>query len=249
MSNRWILFCTIALGTLSISGCRTQAITPNEARTAEVVVSAYQAFAEGDCETVESLTNEETLDPWDFDERRHSMLLLNGFCDEIHGDLDAARDIYRRLVVEAPSSFAADDAAERIRVLKVSESDPTYARRTKEAQDRIDPSKPSRTPVDRVSVKFPPMASAAGIVGFSIVEFGVTKRGETENPVVVDSSPPLLFDGASIRAIRRWQYKRESKVDPNHRQLIRLLFEPDGQTGSIETDGAIADPQQFEEAY
>jgi TonB family protein len=235
MLNRWILVFAIALGSISLAGCRPQALTPTDVHAVDTAKSAYRAFADGDCETVETLTNEDSLEPWEFNEMRHSMMLLGAFCDEIDGDIDAARDIYRRLVVEAPSSFAADDAAERIRVLKDSEADPTYARRGEAARDRIDPSKPGRTAIDRVPVKFPPLAGAAGIEGYSIVEFGVTKEGETENPVVVDASPPLIFDGASIRAIRRWQYRRESTIDPDHRQLIRLLFQPDGQTDLVET--------------
>ena len=234
MLNRPILVCAIGLFSLSLAGCRTQALPPNDTQSVEAVTTAYQAFAEGDCATVESLTNEDILETWEFNEMRHSMLLLGGFCKEMDGDLDAARAIYRQLVVEAPSSFAADDAAERIRVLKIAETDPTYASRGKAAQDLLDHSKPNRTPLDRVPARFPPMAKATGISGFSIIEFGVTATGETENPVVVDSRPPLLFDGASIRAIRRWQYQRESRADPDHRQLIRLRFEPDGKTRSVE---------------
>jgi TonB family protein len=235
MLNRWILVFAIALGSISLAACRPQALTPSNVQSVETAKSAYRAFAEGDCQAVETLTNENSLEPWEFNEMRHSMLLLGGFCDELDGDIDAARDIYRRLVVEAPSSFAADDAAERIRVLKISEADPTYARRKEAARDRIDPSKSNRRAIDRVPVKFPPLAGIAGIEGYSIVEFGVTKKGETENPLVVDSSPPLVFDGASIRAIRRWQFMRASNADPEHRQLIRLLFQPGGQTDSVET--------------
>ena len=244
MLNRWIIVCAIALGTISLAACRPQTLTPSDVHTVETVTSAYQAFADRDCVTVELLTNLDSLEAWEFNEMRHSMLLLGGFCHDIDGDLEAARDIYGRLVIEAPSSFAADDAAERIRVLKISEADPNYARWMKAAKDRIDLSKPNRTPIDRVPVEFPPLAKAAGIEGFVIVEFGVTQRGETENAVVVDSSPPLLFDGASIRAVRRWQYMRESQIDPDHRQVIKLLFQPDGQTESM---GAAAEPASTEE--
>jgi len=234
MLNRRIMICAIALSALSLSACRTATPAPSEFQAVENTTNAYQAFAKRDCTTVESLTGRDSLDAWAFNEMRHSMQLLHGFCRELAGDIEGARDVYRRLVVEAPASFAADDAAERIRVLKISEADPGYARWTEGARDRLDPSRPNRTPIDRVAVRFPPLARAAEIRGFTIVEFGVTERGETDTPIVVDSNPPLLFDGTSIRAIRRWQYESEPQVDPSHRQLIRLIFEPDGKMESMD---------------
>jgi TonB family protein len=65
---------------------------------------------------------------------------------------------------------------------------------------------------------------AAGIEGYALVEFGVTPRGQTTNPVVVESEPRFLFDGTSIRAVREWQYARSQDSD---RQVIKLLFRRD----------------------
>jgi TonB family protein len=204
-------------------------LTATELQAVNSATVAYHAYEQNDCATVERLAGDDALDVWKFTEMRHSMKLLYGFCREIDGDLKTAKQIYRRLIIEAPSSFAADDAAERIRILRISKNDPSYALSKVSARHRKDLSKGNRTPIDRVPVQFPPLAKAIGIKGYVIVEFGVSKRGATKNPVVVDSNPPLLFDGASVRAVRRWQYMRETRVDPNNRQLIRLLFRPDGR--------------------
>ena len=235
MLNRSITVFTLAAGCLALAACQTEILPPQELQAVETATSAYHAYERSDCATVEKLTDEDALDVWEFNEMRHSMKLLYGFCREIDGDVEAAQAIYRKLVLEAPASFAANDAAERIRVLKIEANDPSYALWAESARDRVDLSKLNRTPIDRVPVQFPPLAKATGIKGYAIVEFGVSKRGATENPVVVDSSPPLLFDGASVRAVRRWQYMRETQVDPNSRQLIRLLFRPDGQTSARES--------------
>ncbi len=236
MLNRWIAATAIALAAVSLGACRPQVLTPTELEAATAATDAYHAYEKGDCATVDRLTDDESLDVWEFNEMHHSMRLLNGFCREVEGDIEAARRVYRRLVVEAPTSFAADDAAERIRILKLSEEDPSYLAWMESARDRKDVSRPQRRPMDRPPVQFPPLAKATGIEGFTIVEFGVTKRGNTENPVVVDSRPPLLFDGTSIRAIRRWQYMRERRVDADDRQLIRLLFRRDGRLETIDDE-------------
>jgi TonB family protein len=232
MLNRSIIVLSLAAGCLELAACQAKILPPQELQAVETATAAYHAYEQSDCATVKRLADADALDVWAFNEMRHSMKLLYAFCREIDGDLETAQAVYRKLLIEAPNSFAANDAAERIRVLKVTANDPSYALWTASAHDRMDLTKLNRTPIDRVPVQFPPLAKATGIKGYAIVEFGVTKRGGTENPVVVDSNPPLIFDGASVRAVRRWQYMRETQVDANSRQLIRLLFIPDGQTSA-----------------
>jgi hypothetical protein len=227
-SNRAVALFLLSFGGFSLIACRPQALTPTELQAAITATSAYQAYRDKDCTTVDSLTGGELLDSWEVNEMRHSMLLLQGFCRELEGDIPSARSVYRRLVVEAPESFASKDAEERIRILRLSESIPTFASRTKAARDRIDRKRPDRNPIDRARVTFPPLARATGVAGFTVVEFGITKSGDTVNPVVVDSDPPLIFDGTSVRAVRRWHYMRAMRADPSHRQFIRLLFRPEG---------------------
>ncbi|MFP6654348.1 MAG: energy transducer TonB [Myxococcota bacterium] len=232
--NRAVAAALITFGFFSLTACQAKIPTPTELQAAITVTSAHQAYRDHDCATVDRLTGGDLLDAWEFNEMRHSMRLLQGFCHELGDDLPSARKVYRGLVVEAPASFASRDAEERIRILKITEANPDYLSWTKAARSRIDRKRVSRNPIDRVRVKFPPVAKATGIAGFTVVEFGVTKSGATMNPVVVDSSPPLVFDGTSVRAVRRWRYQRELGADPNHRQLIRFLFRPEeGPANSI----------------
>ncbi len=238
MQSRRQIIITIALGSALLNGCQQQAPSPTELDTVRTSSDTYLAYARGDCATVRRLADPQQLRTWAFNEMRHSMLLLQGFCREIDGDLDGAHAIYRQLILEAPRSFASDDAAERTRVLKLIENNPGYLERINTARDRVDPQKPRRTPVDRVPVEFPPLAKATGIDGYAVIEFGITRRGETANSVVVESNPPLLFDGAALRAVRRWQYMRKPSTSTEDRQLIRILFRQDGSTDSVNEDSS-----------
>ncbi len=226
----------LAIVAISIVGCQPKALTPTELEAVRTARDTYMAYERGDCEIVLELANEDALEVWVFNEMRHSMLLVNGFCRELGGDVEAARGIYRRLIAEAPNSFAADDAAERMRLLKIAEEDPAFSRLADEARKRDKRDIPKRIPVDRIPVEFPPLAKAIGVEGYAVVAFGVTQRGDTQNPIVVESNPPLLFDGASLRAIRRWQYLRQSSAHGTDWQLIRLRFKRDGQQESSDTD-------------
>ena len=236
MLNGRATITTIVLGSALLFACKPQILTPTELETFQTSSDTYLAYARGDCPTVRKLADPDKLNVWAYNEWRHSMLLLQGFCREIEGDIKGARDIYRQLILEAPDSFASDDAVERTRILKLIENDPDYVGWVRTARERVNPEKPRRTPIDRVPVEFPPLAKATGIDGYAIVEFGITRRGDTENPIVVESSPPLLFDGTVLRAVRRWQYSRKSSTRKGDRQLIRILFRRDGTQDSTAED-------------
>jgi TonB family protein len=251
MQNRPVTLIAILPLVSLLSACQTAEPTPTELEGARTASDAYLAYARGDCVTARTLSDPETLELWPFNEMRHSMLLIQGFCREQDGEVEGARDIYRSLVLEAPTSFAADDAAERTRVLKLMEQDPEFAERIRRAKDHVDPDKPRRTPIDRVPVEFPPLAKATRVDGYVVVEFAITQRGTTEDPFVVDSRPPYLFDGAALRAVRQWQYMREGSDDDDNQQLIRILFKQDDseEAGSDDSDApgddsaAAVDPQ------
>ena len=238
MLNRWIAITMVALTAATLSACQEKSLTPSELDTVQASSETYRAYERGDCEAVLKLADPERLKVWAFNEMRHSTLLLRGFCLETEGDISGAQKIYRSLVVESPGSFAADDAAERNRILKLAEDDPEYAERAKGSGSREHIGKPGRTPIDRVPVEFPPLAKAVGIGGYAVVEYGVTRHGETEDPIVVDSKPPLLFDGAALRAVRRWQFMRSTSSADTDRQLIRILFKRDGSPDPIVPEDA-----------
>lgn len=227
MLNRRATIIAILLGSALLTACQQPALSPTELDTVRTSSEAYLAYERGDCLTVRRLADPDQLRVWAYNEMRHSMLLLQGFCRELAGDTAGAHEIYRELILEAPNSFASDDAVERTRILSLIEKDSDYDRRVRTAPDRIDLEKPKRTPIDRVPAEFPPLARVTGIDGYAIVEFGITRQGETDNPIIVESSPPLLFDGVAIRAVRRWQYMRKPSTGKDDRQLIRILFRRD----------------------
>lgn len=226
---------------------------PTDVEAFQDASDAYIAYEAGDCETTMRLSAPERLASWEPTETYSSMLLLHAFCKELDGDVDDARDLYDRLIEESPNSFAARDAMERSRILRIQESDPNHAAWMRAARDRAkaarsDP-KP-RVPVERRPAVFPPVARTTGVEGYAVVEFGVTPRGRTSDPVVIESHPPLIFDGTALRAIRQWEYERRSSASSNDLQVIRLVFvtedpdappdrpAPDGD--GAETDAAVS---------
>lgn len=189
--------------------------------------NAYRAYERGDCDAVSSSAIAAGIERWDPSEMRHSFQLLKGFCQELARDSRAARETYRLIIREAPLSFASDDARERLRILRRAESDPDYNDWVMAARQRATGGTSPRDAVRRIPASFPPLAHRAGVGGYAVVEFGVTPRGDTEAPVVVDSKPPLLFDGVAIRAVREWRYAFKQGGSEAQRQAIRLVFRPE----------------------
>ncbi|MCZ0941945.1 MAG: energy transducer TonB [Gammaproteobacteria bacterium] len=54
---------------------------------------------------------------------------------------------------------------------------------------------------------YPSQAKRRGIEGYALVEFVVTKNGSVRDPKVIESSPPRVFDRASIAAALKFKYK------------------------------------------
>ncbi|MEZ4278934.1 MAG: energy transducer TonB [Myxococcota bacterium] len=220
-----------ASGLLSLA-CQQSAEAPpgsqdaQEIQGIQIATDAYVAYQHSDCETVYRLTQPGVVDALQATELRHSLRLVRGFCQEIDGDPSAARQTYRRLIDEAPSSFAAQDARERLRLLDRELDDPSYARRSEDAARRVlRPSEP-REPSARSAALYPPLARASAVEGFAVVEFGIARNGKTVDPIVVASDPPFLFDGAALRAVREWLYKSKRDADPEARHAIRIVFRP-----------------------
>lgn len=223
-AERAIAIAAITISSCVFGACRSPAPTPAQLESMQTVSDAYYAYDKGDCRTVLRMTDPAALEAWDYSEMRYAMVLLNGFCHEIAGDREQARSIYQELVGIAPRSFSAQDAEERLAILQVEDEDPEHARWIHEARERADPTGASRIPIDRVPAQYPPLARTTGVEGYAVVEFGVSRSGETEEPLIVESSPPYLFDGSALRAVREWQFARKPNADPTHRQLIRIVF-------------------------
>ena len=61
-------------------------------------------------------------------------------------------------------------------------------------------------PIVRVNPQYPIRAADRGIQGWVEVQFTISAAGTVKNAVVIDSAPATLFNGAALRAIRKWKY-------------------------------------------
>jgi TonB family protein len=224
--DRGIATALLGLAALACANDQPAPASPtDEIQGIQIATDAYLAYQHSDCETVYQLTQPSQIDALQATELRHSLRLVRGFCQELDGDQPAARATYGQLIDEAPGSFAAADARERLETLDRLADDPDFARRVEAASKRAPRPSGTREPSSvREPALYPPLARAAGVEGFAVIEFGVTRRGETVDPIVVDSDPPFVFEASSLRAVRGWQYKSQRRADPDERQLIRIVF-------------------------
>lgn len=194
-------------------------------QSVQIATDAYVAYQHADCETVYRLTQPEQLDAMQATELRYALRLVRGFCQEQDGDQPTARLTYRQVVRESPSgSFAAADAEERLRTLDRLADDPEFAQRLEQAAHGQPTLAEPREPSERSDALYPPLARVAGVEGFAVVEYGIRRNGETTDPVIVDSEPPFVFEGAALRAVRSWKYRSKRNADPDDRHMIRIVF-------------------------
>lgn len=62
-------------------------------------------------------------------------------------------------------------------------------------------------PIFRIDPQWPREALIEGTEGWVEVVFTILPDGSVEDPVVIDSEPPRLFDRNAMRAILRWKFK------------------------------------------
>lgn len=62
-------------------------------------------------------------------------------------------------------------------------------------------------PIVKVAPVYPRRAQTRGIEGYVLLEFVVTKTGAVRDPVVIEASPPGIFDRAAIQAALKFKYK------------------------------------------
>ena len=62
-------------------------------------------------------------------------------------------------------------------------------------------------PIVRIDPQWPREALIEGTEGWVEVEFTILPDGSVEDPVVIASEPPRLFDRNAMRAILRWKFK------------------------------------------
>lgn len=86
-------------------------------------------------------------------------------------------------------------------------------------------------PLVRIPPVYPARAARLHLGGTVIVEFTINDAGRVQDPVVVKSSPPRIFDQAAIRAILRWKFKPklEDGKAVSRRARQRFDFTPPSQ--------------------
>jgi protein TonB len=62
-------------------------------------------------------------------------------------------------------------------------------------------------PIVKVAPVYPRRAQTRGIEGYVLLEFVVTKTGAVRDPVVIEASPPGIFDRAATQAALKFKYK------------------------------------------
>jgi len=209
---------------LIVPACQPRKLTNAELESLRETIEIHQAYARGECGVVLERSRPQLLEDWDINEMLHSVELVRAFCFELQGDASQAMRVYRELIHEAPHSFAADDARERRRALNRGE---TYASRPRPGEVADFGSEAGPVPLTRSPAPYPPVARTGGIEGFVVVGFGVTPEGETVDTIILDSHPPFLFEGSSLRTVRRWTFEPSDEADPSHQHLIRLVFKQD----------------------
>ena len=62
-------------------------------------------------------------------------------------------------------------------------------------------------PIVKVLPIYPRRAQSRGIEGYVVLQFVVTRTGAVRDPVVIEASPPGIFDRAAINAALKFKYK------------------------------------------
>ena len=112
------------------------------------------------------------------------------------------------------------------------------------SQTLVDGSKDGEyLPVVKVHAEYPARAIERGIEGSVTVEFTVTEKGIVEDPVVVESDPPGIFDRAALNAALKFKYKpkvvdgQPIRVDGvKHKIVFELEDEASVESGSVIED-------------
>ena len=61
-------------------------------------------------------------------------------------------------------------------------------------------------PLVRVEPQYPMRAAQRKIEGWVVVRFTISAAGTVKDAVVTASDPPLVFDDATLQAVRKWRY-------------------------------------------
>lgn len=185
------------------------------------VIAAYRMYAADDCHGVRDEAQRGRAAGLPPQIARY-FDLLEGYCLERAGDVAGAQKLYTELAGAAPDSVQGYDAAQRVRDLERLASERTTRAERKALAETRAPN-PSVRPIRRTKPKYPRAAEAAGLTGWVLVDFAVSKLGIARDAVVLDSSPPFVFDVAALTALHQWRYEPPKSVeDPRTAVVIRF---------------------------
>jgi TonB family protein len=190
--------------------------------TDDAVVRGYRMFGWGRCDDVRQQAHEIDFSG-DGARREPFFRLLDAYCLELAGESDSAKALYSSIIERAPQTTQAFEAALRLRdIERLERLGLTREEQKKEWQTRH--YEKSARPIQRIDPKYPSAIVAAKIRGWVLVDFGISSDGSVVDPVVIDSDPPFIFDGAALAAMRHWVYEPSSNSELT-RAAVRLNFD------------------------
>ncbi len=95
------------------------------------------------------------------------------------------------------------------------------------------------TLVESGTLKYPPAAKEAGVMGYVVVSYDVLVDGNVANVEVVQAEPPGVFDEEAVRFVKTWLFRPAyEEGQPVELQGVEssITFELEGQLIDEETD-------------
>jgi protein TonB len=80
-------------------------------------------------------------------------------------------------------------------------------------------------PLVQIPPVYPARAERLHIGGMVILEFTINELGKAENPTIVKSEPPKIFDQSAIQAILNWRFKPKLENGKPVARLARQRFD------------------------
>lgn len=84
-------------------------------------------------------------------------------------------------------------------------------------------------PLKRIEPRYPRLAKQRRQEGKVVLEFTIGKDGKVHEPRIIESSPPGVFDAASLQAVQRWRFaprlEKGQAVEQRARQIMRFRLQ------------------------
>jgi TonB family protein len=234
-------FHRIAFVTAVALSCAAPGPTGGPRRTPmpSAAIDAYRSFAQGDCAAVREKA--QTVDASKPTPERELFRLLEAHCLELDGNPAAAAELYASIAASGTGAFQGYEAASRLHQLERMQS--RGVTREQLAQRAQEPlvARFAVKPRHRIDPIYPPVLFNAGVQGWVFVEIEISPSGAVIDPIVLDSEPPFVFDGAALAVIRNWIYEPTGQSEPIPAR-VRMNFTIDSGSQTPESPGAQPPP-------